>query len=118
MDCFFDNVGGADAAVVINHMNLFGRISVCGAISMYNEKEASLVPATSPTFVFKQLKMEGFIVTRWMPRWQEGIEQMALWIHQGKIQAEETIIEGFDKMPEAFIGLFQGSNLGKMVVKC
>ena len=58
VDCFFDNVGGADATVVINHMNMFGRISVCGAISMYNEDEAQAVPATSHTMVFKVLYLE------------------------------------------------------------
>lgn len=52
VDCFFDNVGGDDAAIVINHMNLFGRISVCGAISNYNNAKPPSVPATSHTFVF------------------------------------------------------------------
>ena len=61
--------------------------------------------------------MEGFLVTRWLDRWEEGIKQMAAWVMQGKIQTEETIMEGFEKMPDALIGLFTGSNKGKMVVK-
>ena len=67
--------------------------------------------------IFQQLKIEGFIVSRWRSRWNEGIQQMAQWISEGKIKVDETIIEGYEKMPEAFIGLFKGSNLGKMVVK-
>ena len=61
--------------------------------------------------------MEGFMVTRWASRWLEGIQQMGAWIKDGKIKVDETIVEGYEKMPDAFIGLFQGSNLGKMVVK-
>merc|ERR1719445_2703567 len=118
VDCFFDNVGGLDATKVINnHMNTFGRISGCGAISGYNATEPVLVPSTQGAMVFKQLRYEGFIVRRWLPRWFEGIQQMAQWIAEGKIKAEETVVEGFEKMPEAFNGLFTGANVGKMVVK-
>merc|ERR1719323_884206 len=117
VDCFFDNVGGDDACTVINHMNPFGRIAVCGAISTYNQGQRARVPMTSHTFVFAQLKMEGFVVTRWIDRYAEGIKQLATWIMEGKIQTEETVMEGFENMPNAFIGLFSGSNKGKMVVK-
>merc|ERR1711976_179243 len=117
VDCFFDNVGGDDASIVINHMNPFGRIAVCGAIATYNDKTKPRVPMTSHTFVFNQLKMEGFLVTRWLDRWEEGIKQMATWVMEGKIQTEETVVEGFERMPDALIGLFTGSNKGKMVVK-
>merc|ERR1712037_198464 len=117
VDCFFDNVGGSDGAVIINHMNVFGRISICGAISTYNALETVQVPATTQSFVGKQLKMEGFLVARWANRWEEGLGQMAKWIKEGKIKPEETIVEGFEKIPQAFIGLFSGSNLGKMIVK-
>ena len=61
--------------------------------------------------------MEGFIVSRWVNRWNEGLTQMAQWINEGKIKTEETIVETFEKMPEAFIGLFSGNNMGKMIVK-
>merc|ERR1719414_1430349 len=118
VDCFFDNVGGLDATKVINnHMNTFGRISGCGAISGYNATEPVLVPSTQGAMVFKQLRYEGFIVRRWLPRWFEGIQQMAQWIAEGKVKTEETVVEGFEKMPEAFNGLFTGANTGKMVVK-
>ena len=61
--------------------------------------------------------MEGFLVHRWSHRWNEGILQMAKWIKEGKLKTKETVVEGFEKTPDAFIGLFTGENLGKMVVK-
>jgi len=118
VDCFFDNVGGVDASIVINnHMNTFGRISGCGAISVYNDKEPKMIPSIQGSMVFKQLRYEGFIVSRWLERWMEGIMQMAQWMREGKIKTEETVVEGFENMPEAFKGLFTGANKGKMVVK-
>ena len=65
----------------------------------------------------QQLRYEGFIVSRWLERWMEGIMQMAQWMREGKIKTEETVVEGFENMPEAFKGLFTGANKGKMVVK-
>merc|ERR1719361_2034370 len=116
VDCFFDNVGGEDAATVINNMNEFGRISLCGAISLYNESTPPKITATNGAFIGKNLKQEGFMVPRFASKWQEGILQMADWIKEGKIKYDETIVDGFEKMPEAFIGLFSGSNIGKMIV--
>ena len=63
------------------------------------------------------MTVQGFIVSRWKSRYPEAIKQMAQWIQEGKIKYDETIIDGFEKMPEAFIGLLTGSNLGKMIVK-
>merc|ERR1719273_1044169 len=118
VDCFFDNVGGIDATIVINnHMNRFGRISACGAISVYNEKVPPMIPSIQGSMVGKQLKMEGFIVSRWAHRWNEGLTQMAEWVNEGKMKTQETIVDGFEKMPDAFLGLFSGANKGKMVVK-
>merc|ERR1719464_1464393 len=106
VDCFFDNVGGIDATKIINnHMNTFGRISGCGSISGYNATELVMLPSTQGPMVIKQLRYEGFIVTRWLPRWMEGIGQMAQWIKEGKVKTEETVVDGFEKMPEAFKGL-------------
>jgi len=119
VDCFFDNVGGEDAVTVIKHMNKYGRISLCGAISTYNDGEPPKLTATNGVFIGNELKMEGFMVTRWASRWLEGIQQMGAWIKDGKIKVDETIVDGFQKLPDAFIGLFQSgtSNLGKIVVK-
>ncbi len=72
---------------------------------------------TEHLLVQQQLRMEGFIVTRWLDRWNEALAANAKWIHEGKLKVKETTVEGFDKMPEALIGLFTGDNIGKMVVK-
>jgi prostaglandin reductase 1 len=116
VDCYFDNVGGEMSSVIYQQMNLFGRISVCGAISGYNDQQIS-VPAPQKFFVWNQLKMEGFIVHRWTDRWMEGVNQMLKWIQEGKIKYEETVTKGFENMPQAFIEMLRGANTGKAVVK-
>ena len=65
----------------------------------------------------KQLKMEGFVVHRWMDRWFEGIEQNKNWIKQGKLKYRETVTEGFENMFKAFVDMLQGGNTGKAIVK-
>ena len=136
-EMFFDNVGGKMSSDIINHgMKEGGRIVVCGSISYYNDEEPPLCPATSLTFIVKvneydfmkkksilsikklqTLKMEGLIFWHYIPRWSEGINDIVKWIDEGKLKVNETIKEGFDNAPEAFIGLFSGVNNGKMIVK-
>jgi len=118
VDCYFDNVGGEMSAAVMAAMNTRGRVSVCGAISHYNDVGGtSKTTDILPLCVFKELKVEGFIVSRWLARWMEGINAMADWIKTGDIKVEETVVEGFENTPDAFLGLFTGNNTGKMVVK-
>jgi len=117
IDCYFDNVGGAITDAVFPLMNVFGRISICGQISMYNLERPEPGPRLLPYVLVKQLKVEGFIVTRWQSRWGEGIAQMAQWLKEGKIQYREDIVEGFGNTVKAFIGMLQGDNTGKMLVK-
>jgi hypothetical protein len=117
IDCYFDNVGGAITDAVFPLLNVFGRVSVCGQISMYNLEKPEPGPRLLPYTLVKQLKVEGFIVTRWQSRWGEGIAQMAQWLKEGKIQHREDIVEGFEKTAKAFIGMLQGENTGKMLVK-
>ncbi len=117
IDCYFDNVGGAITDAVFPLLNVFGRVSVCGQISMYNLEKPEPGPRLLPYTLVKQLKVEGFIVTRWQSRWGEGIAQMAQWLKEGKIQYREDIVEGFGNTVKAFIGMLQGENTGKMLVK-
>lgn len=98
-------------------MNVFGRISVCGAISGYNLDEPPQVPVLQPAFVFRQLTMEGFMVFRWWNQWHDGITQMLEWVKDGKIRVEETVTDGFENMPKAFIEMLKGNSSGKAVVK-
>ncbi|XP_050079921.1 prostaglandin reductase 1-like [Anopheles maculipalpis] len=116
VDCYFDNVGGDITETVLKQMNVYGRIAVCGAISNYNSAVGK-VADPQRQFVFKQLRMEGFLVWRWNDRWMEGIEANLQSIREGRLAYEETITEGFDKMPDAFIDMLRGGNTGKAVVK-
>ncbi len=117
IDCYFDNVGGAITDAVFPLLNVFGRVSVCGQISMYNLEKPEPGPRLLPFTLVKQLKVEGFIVTRWQSRWGEGITQMAEWLKEGKLQHREQVVEGFGNTVKAFIGMLQGENTGKMLVK-
>lgn len=76
-----------------------------------------LVPILQPAFVFKQIKMEGFLVTRWLDRWMEGITEVHKWIKDGKVKYRESVVEGFENMPTALIEMLRGANTGKAVVK-
>ncbi|XP_014739589.1 PREDICTED: prostaglandin reductase 1 isoform X2 [Sturnus vulgaris] len=116
-DCFFDNVGGEFATVAINQMKKYGRIAVCGAISQYNDSVPQKGPYVQIPMVFKELQMEGFIVTRWNNRWKEGLQALLKWVVEGKVKYHEHVTEGFENMPMAFIGMLKGENLGKAVVK-
>jgi leukotriene B4 12-hydroxydehydrogenase/15-oxo-prostaglandin 13-reductase len=117
IDCYFDNVGGVISDAVFTLLNPFGRVSVCGQISQYNLQEPELGPRLLIQILVRQLKVEGFIVTRFQERWPQGIAQMARWIQEGKIRYREDIVEGFEKTPRAFIDMLQGKNTGKMLVK-
>lgn len=123
INCYFDNVGGAFTSEVLPHMALFGRVSICGAISTYNDETKGVgVPTmTSPfseaTMLWKQLRVEGFLVSRWQALFNKGVQQLRVWMDEGKLKYKETVTEGFNNMPSAFIGLFHGDNIGKAVVK-
>lgn len=117
IDCYFDNVGGAITDAVFPLMNVFGRISICGQISQYNLEKPEPGPRILSQVLVKQLKVEGFIVTRFQNRWNEGIMQMAQWLREGKLKHREDVVEGFENTVKAFIGMLQGENTGKMLVK-
>ncbi|NWS84009.1 PTGR1 reductase, partial [Toxostoma redivivum] len=116
-DCFFDNVGGEFASVAINQMKKYGRIAVCGAISQYNDSVPQKGPYVQLPMIFKELQMEGFIVSRWNNRRKEGLQALLKWVMEGKVKYHEHVTERFENMPMAFIGMLKGENLGKAVVK-
>jgi len=120
IDCYFDNVGGELSSKVIAAMNSGGRIAVCGAIASYNAKETPLAPMIQGLMIYKQLKMEGFVVVRFTSqpeKKKQAYSDMVNWISEGKIKSRETMYEGFERIPEAFIDLFLGKNIGKAVIK-
>jgi NADPH-dependent curcumin reductase CurA len=117
IDCYFDNVGGAISDAVFALMNPFGRVSVCGQISQYNLPKPEPGPRLLGQILVRQLKVEGFIVTRFQERWPQGVAQMAQWMKEGKLRYREEIVQGFEKTPRTFIDMLEGKNTGKMLVK-
>ncbi|XP_065177641.1 prostaglandin reductase 1-like [Sycon ciliatum] len=118
IDIYFDNVGGSFSDTVMSHMNQFGRVSVCGCISQYNNTGQSIGPRLQGLLISKQIRMEGFLVHRWKDQWMECMEALGALVREGKMKYRETTVDGFERAPEALIGMLQGENIGKMIVKC
>jgi NADPH-dependent curcumin reductase CurA len=117
IDVYFENVGGVHLEAALEHMNKFGRIVMCGMISMYNATEPVTGPTNLAYIIGKQLTMKGFIVSSHFDKLAQFYADMGKWIGKGKIKWKETIVEGLENAPQAFIGLFKGENFGKMLVK-
>jgi NADPH-dependent curcumin reductase CurA len=117
LDIYFESVGGEHLQAALRHMNLFGRIVLCGMISQYNATEPQPGPSNLSLAVGKRLLLKGYIVSDHYDRRPHFLVDMAAWIAQGKIKWRETIVEGIENAPRAFIGLFKGENFGKMLVK-
>lgn len=117
IDVYFDNVGGDISDAVIAHLNFHARIALCGQIALYNATEQQMGPRNFPILLTKSVMLQGFIVTNYQADFDEAIKQLAQWIKEGKIVYKETVLEGIDLVPKAFIGLFSGENTGKMLVK-
>lgn len=117
IDVYFENVGGLHLEAALEHMNKFGRIVMCGMISMYNATEPVPGPSNLFYMIGKQLTMQGFIISEYFDRLPQFYADMSKWIAEGRIKWKETIIEGLENAPAALIGLFNGDNFGKMIVK-
>lgn len=117
VDIYFDNVGGEISDAVISHINKGARIIICGQISLYNETKLPMGPRPQSTLLKKSALMQGFIVSNFASRFPEGVKQLATWLGEGHLISQETIVKGFEKLPEAFIGLFEGKNTGKSLVE-
>lgn len=117
VDIYFDNVGGAHLEAALNIMRPFGRIPVCGMISGYNDTTPAPGPANLVMVIPKRLRIQGFIVMDHIGLMPDFIRDMGAWIAAGKVTWRETVMDGIDKTPEAFLSLFSGANSGKMLVK-
>ena len=117
IDLYFENVGGDHLTAALNCLNPFGRIAVCGMIAQYNDTTPAAGPANLANIVGKRLKIEGFIVSDHWDHYAEFSKHMASWLTTGVVKAEMTVYEGIEQAAAAFIGLFEGKNMGKMVVK-
>ncbi|UUZ97242.1 NADP-dependent oxidoreductase [Paenibacillus sp. P25] len=116
VDVYFDNVGGPVSDAVMTLLNDYARIPVCGAISSYNKEGADLGPRVQPTLIKTRSLMKGFVLSDYANRTEDGIRDLTKWLGEGRLKYEETIKEGFEQVPQAFLELFEGTNLGKMLV--
>ncbi|HUS09874.1 MAG TPA: NADP-dependent oxidoreductase [Pyrinomonadaceae bacterium] len=117
VDVYFDNVGGEVSDAVLPLLHHAARIVICGQISLYNLDKPDIGPRPQPYLLVNSALMKGFIITEYAARFPEGVMQLAQWLAVGKLKYAETIVEGFENTPQAFIGLFSGENLGKQIVK-
>ncbi len=117
VDIYFDNVGGEISEAVLFNINKFSRTINCGAISVYNNTEPPKSISVQPFLIKKSSSMQGFVVGDYEDKHSEGIKQLTEWLNQDKLKYAETIREGFENIPQAFLDLFEGKNKGKMVIK-
>jgi NADPH-dependent curcumin reductase CurA len=114
---YFDNVGTDHLEAAISSLRPFGRVALCGAISVYNATEPPAAPRNLGMAVGKRLTLRGFIVSDHADRRDAFLTEMGEWIRTGQVQVNETIVDGLEKAPDAFLGMLRGENLGKMVVR-
>jgi NADPH-dependent curcumin reductase CurA len=116
IDIYFENVGGPLLDAVLGRCNPFARIPLCGMIAEYNAKERyglkNLISA-----VGNRIRLQGFIISDHFDIWPEALAQLAQWISEGKLKYRETVTNGLENAPAAFVGLFKGENFGKQIVK-
>jgi NADPH-dependent curcumin reductase CurA len=117
IDVYFENVGGEHLVAALESMNFFGRVALCGMISQYNDTAQSSGPSNLINGVVKSLRIEGFVVSNYLSETPAFRRDTEVWIKQGRLKWKETVLEGIEKAPEAFLGLFSGANFGKMLVK-
>ena len=115
IDGYFENVGGVTLDAVLQRMNAFGRIAVCGMIAGYN---GAPIPLTQPQLILvSRLLMQGFIVSEHMDVWPEALKEIGTLVATGKLKYRESVAEGIASAPEAFFGMLKGRNFGKQLVK-
>ena len=116
IDIYFENVGGETLDAALTLMNNYGRIPVCGLISMYNDWETP-GPKMFRNILMKRLTVKGFLVSDYLDRYTESLQSLSEWMAEGKIQYKVDIVEGIENAPSAVNKLFTGENTGKLVIK-
>ena len=121
IDVYFENVSGKVFETVMPLLNDFARIPVCGLIALYNATELppgpNLTPLLMRDILVKRLTFRGFIVWDFAAQEKEALTELAKWIKEGKLHYREDIVDGLENAPEAFMGLLEGKNFGKLVVQ-
>ena len=117
VDVYFDNIGGRTLEILLDHMVTWGRIASCGMISGYNAERLQPGPPNLFRLITRRIRMEGFLVTDYAPRFKEARRQLSAWLATGALRAREDVREGFETIPRTFLDLFSGGNIGKLMVK-
>jgi NADPH-dependent curcumin reductase CurA len=117
IDVYFDNVAGETLEAALSALRLHGRIVACGGISMYNDSKPRRGPSNLFNVTTKRLTMKGLIVSDWLDRQAEFQQEVGGYLRTGTLKSKETVVHGIDQAVGAFIGLFDGTNVGKMVVQ-
>jgi NADPH-dependent curcumin reductase CurA len=117
IDLYFDNVGGETLEAALSALRVHGRIIACGGISGYNDEKPRPGPSNLFNITTKRLTMKGLMVFDWLDRQAEFEKEVGGYFKAGKVKHKETVVKGIDQAVGAFLGLFQGRNVGKMVVE-
>ena len=116
IDVYFDNVGGDHLDAALAHARRDARFAICGMIDAYNSGQP-----TSLRYIMRiiamRIRLQGFIYSDYLPRLGEFFSDMGAWVAAGQVKSRDTVVEGLERAPEAFLGLFEGANTGKMLVK-
>lgn len=117
IDVFFDNVGGEILDAALGNLGMRGRVVLCGAIAIYNEKVPPPGPRNYLSLLVNRGRMEGFIVLDFMPRADEAVAALSQWVREGRLKHEEDVQEGLENAPQTLLRLFEGKNRGKQLLK-
>jgi hypothetical protein len=117
VDVYFDNVGGPITDAVFTQLNVDARVAVCGQIAHYNDERVPTGPRKLPLLIASRAKVEGLLVSDYATRFDAARDQLETWVASGTLDHRETVVEGLDNAPDAFLGLFSGDNVGKQVVR-
>jgi NADPH:quinone reductase len=117
IDVYFDNVGGSLTDAVFRTMNVGARVAVCGQISQYNAEKPEVGPRLLFQLIIKRARVQGFLVFDYADRYREGAAKLAEWLRAGRLKYRETAVDGIENAPAAFIGMLQGANVGKQLVR-
>lgn len=117
IDAYFDNVGGEITDAVFPRLNVDASVGICGQIAHYNATEVPTGPRKLGTLIETRATVEGFLVRDFSERFAQSTRQLGEWVQSGKLEYRETVTEGLENAPDAFLGLFDGENIGKQLVK-
>ena len=117
IDVYFDNVGGEHLEAALAALNVGGRVAMCGAIAQYNSTEPTPAPRNLMLAIGKQLTLRGFLVGGQRQHSAEFFEKMSAWLADGSVRYDETVVDGLENAPQAFMDLLDGGNTGKMLVR-